>query len=437
VLGDTIFATASAPGASARAVVRISGPLAFAAAESALRRELPRARCQCEGTVHMGHLTSPAFALCMPGPRSYTGEDCVELHLVGSPVLIAEVAAQMCAACGPSLRPALPGEFTARACQNGRMDMAQAEGVLMLIHGEDAREAARGASWLAGGLSAAVGRVRSLAQDALALVEAGLDFEAGDTGEVDESLWRDPLVAAHAEAIALVAAMPRAIAGGEVLLLGRSNAGKSSLCNALAQRDAALVDAVSGTTRDVLRVELAPGVAVWDAPGDLENPLDVDRAALTLRNRLAGRASSAMVVVDSADVPSRLASSLPCLCVVWTKRDLRGEPSDADRERLRRAAPFTEGAPQFVVSASTWDGLPALRAFLAERSRRGAADPGGPQRHAATLALAALERAVASPQAELASQDLQEALAALGRIDGQHGVEDLLDRIYRRFCMGK
>ena len=373
----------------------------------------------------------------MPGPRSYTGEDCVELHLAGSPVLIAEVAAQMCAACGPSLRPALPGEFTARACQNGRIDLAQAEGVLMLIHGEDAREVARGASWLAGGLSAAVERVRSLAQDALALVEAGLDFEAGDTGEVSESLWRDPLAAAHAEAIALVAAMPRAIAGGEALLLGRSNAGKSSLCNALAQREAALVDAVSGTTRDVLRVELAPGVAVWDAPGDLEAPVDVDRAALALRNRLAGRASSAVVVVDSMDIPAQLAASLPCLCVVWTKRDLRGDPTDGDRERLRQVAPFTEGSPQFVVSAATDEGLPALLAFLAERSRRGATDPGGPQRHAAKLALSALERAVAAQQAELASQDLQEALAALGQIDGQHGVEDLLDRIYRRFCMGK
>ena len=402
-----------------------------------MRRELPRTRCQCEGSVHLGQLASPAFALCMPGPRSYTGEDCVELHLAGSPVLIAEVAAQMCAACGPSLRPALPGEFTARACQNGRIDLAQAEGVLMLIHGEDVREVARGASWLAGGLSAAVERVRSLAQDALALVEAGLDFEAGDTGEVSESLWRDPLAAAHAEAIALVAAMPRAIAGGEALLLGRSNAGKSSLCNALAQREAALVDAVSGTTRDVLRVELAPGVAVWDAPGDLEAPVDVDRAALALRNRLAGRASSAVVVVDSMDIPAQLAATLPCLCVVWTKRDLRGDPTDGDRERLRQVAPFTEGSPQFVVSAATDEGLPALRAFLAERSRRGATDPGGPQRHAAKLALSALERAVAAQQAELASQDLQEALAALGQIDGQHGVEDLLDRIYRRFCMGK
>jgi tRNA modification GTPase len=95
------------------------------------------------------------------------------------------------------------------------------------------------------------------------------------------------------------------------------------------------------------------------------------------------------------------------------------------------------GESVVVVSAATDEGLHALRAFLSERSRRGATDPGGPQRHAANLALSALARAVAAPQAELASQDLQEALAALGQIDGQHGVEDLLDRIYRRFCMGK
>ena len=437
MLGDTIFATASAPGSSVRAVLRLSGPQAFAAAEAALHRSLPRARCSCDGQVTVAGFGAEAFALCMPGPQSYTGEDCIELHLPGSPALVAEVCAQMTAAIGIGLRSALPGEFTARACQNGRMDLAQAEGVLMLVHGASVREAARGAAWLAGGLSAAVARVRGLAQDALALVEAGLDFEAGETGEVEEAAWRSPLEAALREADALVAELPQAVAGGEALLLGASNAGKSSLCNALAGRAATLVDASRGTTRDVVRVELPSGGALWDAPGDLRDAGEVDQAALRLRDRVGGRAACAIVVVDPAADPMPLATSLPCLAVVWTKRDLALEVRDAVREGLRRAAPFAASAPEFFVSSATGEGIAELSAFLQRHVRAGTADAGEPVRHSLVAAADGLRRAAAASEPELVSQDVQEALRRLQEVDGAHGVDDLLDRIYGRFCLGK
>ena len=437
MLGDTIFATASAPGSSVRAVVRLSGPHAFAAAEAALRRHLPKQRGLLDGEVQVAGFGVEAFALCMPGPASYTGEDCVELHLPGSPALVAEVCAQMVAAVGEGLRSALPGEFTARACQNQRMDLAQAEGVLMLVHGADVREAARGAAWLAGGLSAAVARVRSLAQDALALVEAGLDFEAGETGEVAETTWRAPLEAALREAEGLVAGLPQAVAGGEALLIGASNAGKSSLCNALAGRTATIVDSSRGTTRDVVRVALPFGGALWDAPGDLVDASEVDRAAIALRDRVGGRAACAVVVVDPAAEPVPLRTSLPCLAVVWTKRDLHGEVRAAAREGLWRKAPFAASAPEFSVSSVTGEGMQPLEAFLQRHVRAGAADAGAPVRLALAAAAEGLRRATAAIEPELASQDIQEALRRLQDVDGAHGVDDLLDRIYGRFCLGK
>lgn len=437
MIGDTIFATASAPGPSARAVVRFSGPAAFDAVEAALGTKLPRERAQRTVAFGIEGFRVDALVLCMPGPRSYTGEDCVELHVPGSATLVAELCARARATDRGGLRPALPGEFTARACQNGRMDLAQAEGVLLLVHGEDAAQLRSGAVWLSGGLSAAVARIRSRCQDGLALLEAGLDFEDGDTGEVEESAWRQPLREAAQQSAKLLQSMPRAAVGGEALLLGRSNAGKSSLCNALLGRDALLVHGTPGTTRDLVRVELPSGAALWDAPGDLEDPDSVDRAALELRAKLSGRAAASVVVVDPREVPQRLASPLPCVAVVWTKADVDGGPAVEQRHALLAAAPFVAGAPEFSVSSRTGAGLDALREHLARHSRSGAFDPGAPVRHALADAAAALERAATAAQAELASHDAQDALRQLGRIDGSHGVDDLLDRIYGRFCLGK
>lgn len=437
VIGDTIFATASAPGPSARAIVRFSGPLAFESVEAALDCALPRERAQRTVSFAIEGFCVEALVLCMPGPRSYTGEDCVELHVPGSAMLVAELCARSSAAMSSGLRPALPGEFTARACQNGRMDLAQAEGVLMLVHGEDVAQIRSGASWLAGGLSASVARIRSRCQDGLALLEAGLDFEQGDTGEVEESAWRLPLLEASKEAASLLAAMPRAAVGGEAMLLGASNAGKSSLCNALLSRDELLVHGAPGTTRDLVRVVLPSGAALWDAPGDLDDPGEVDRAALRLRERLSGRAAAALLVVDPRAPQRPFSTTLPCLAVVWTKRDVAGPPTGAQRSALFAAAPFAEGAAEFSVSSRTGEGIASLAGFLAQRSRSGAFDPGAPVRHALEGAVAALDRAAGALQPELASQDAQDALRRLDQIDGRHGVDDLLDRIYGRFCLGK
>src|SRR5262249_34318981 len=154
-----------------------------------------------------------------------------------------------------------------------------------------------------GGLSALVARVRQGLQDALALVEAGLDFTDGETGTVAAAQWRAPLERAIADLRALLAELPAAAPRGEVLLLGAANAGKSSLCSAalrtaLAGRDGVVVDAAPGTTRDLVRVELGGGAAVWDAPGDLEQPVEWERHALRLREELGARAAAALLVVD-------------------------------------------------------------------------------------------------------------------------------------------
>ncbi|HEB52121.1 MAG TPA: hypothetical protein ENI87_02580 [bacterium] len=250
--------------------------------------------------------------------------------------------------------------------------------------------------------------------------------------------WRDALPGFVARIDRLLASLPAAAPGGELLLLGRANAGKSSLANALAGRDEVLVADVAGTTRDLLRVDLGGGVHLWDAPGDLDAPADADAAALALRDRLAGRASALVVVIDAADpvVPaSALASPQPWFAVVFTKVDLVAEPPPlAAAVRGRLPAPDR----CFPTSAHTGAGLADLRAALRRCGHNGV-DPGGPLRAALQGAGEALRRAVdaASLAPELCAVDLHAALRCLDGIGGTHDPEQLLDRIYGRFCLGK
>ncbi|HEX6810914.1 MAG TPA: GTPase [Planctomycetota bacterium] len=439
MLGDTIVALASAEGTSERAVLRISGPRARDVAARVFEPALPALRASCPGRVRVRDQSVGAMALVMIGPASFTGEDTVELHVPGSPLLVQLLQDTMLrdgAALG--VRQALPGEFTARACQNGRLDLLQAEGVLLLLHAADQQGAAAAVQWLQGGLSAAVRDARGALQDVLAAIEAGLDFTDGETGEVPASSWRAPLAQVAERLGELLEALPVAAPGGEVLLLGRANAGKSSLANAMAGRPQALVDATPGTTRDLLRIEIAPGVALWDAPGDLEHAEAADREALALRERLAGRAVAALCVLDASDPvapTAALQTSLPWLGVVWTKCDL-APPPPLPVEVARRLPPATA---VFATSAAARTGLEPLAALLHRSARGSVVDAGGPVRQALQAAHAAVMRvaAVGDTEAELAAVELQQALKALDGFVGTHSPEHLLDRIYGRFCLGK
>ena len=437
MLGDTILAPASPSGAAARAVLRLSGPQALAAAGLVFEPPLAPRRGQQAGTLRVRAGVVEALALTMPGPGSYTGEDVVELHLPGSPLLLAVVQEDLLArGAGLSLRQAEPGEFTARACRNGRLDLAQAEGILLLLHAADRRAVATGVQWLRGGLSPAIGEVRTRLQDVLALLESGLDFTAGETGTVDPEQVRLALAEIGQRLARLLGELPAAAPGGEVLLLGAANAGKSTLCNALAGRDCVLVDVVAGTTRDLIRVEIGEGLALWDAPGDLDEAAAWDVASLQLRDRLAGRAAAVLVVLDATAprLPAAVADpALPLLAVLWSKGDLVATlpPLPAALQARVEA-----GLPVLRTSAVARRGLAELRALLQRSVHAGRVDAGGPLRAALAEAAAAVDRA-AGAAAEIAAAELQAALRAFDGIGDRHSPEHLLDRIYGRFCLGK
>ena len=425
MLGDVIFAQASAPGPAARAVLRVSGPGALASAQQVVRGPLPPVRAALEREVCvLGHLI-PCLVLVMPGPRSYTGEDCVELHLPGSQLLLAEVEAQMLET---GARRATPGEFTRRAFTHGRLDLAAAQAVHQLIVSEDAAQRRHAFGVLRGGLAALVRTQRATLLDAWALLESGLDFLETETGAVDVAQWQPAVAAAAAALRAWLAQAPQAHTGGEILLLGAANTGKSSLCNALAGRAQMLVGHEPGTTRDVIAVPLADGVTIFDAPGDLPDAQGSDADALALRAGLAQRAGAILLVLDAArpEVPPAAATG-PVAAVVFTKKDLVAE--------VREPAGLP-AVPRFVTSSLTGEGLGPLRAFLA-RLPRAAAVPGFAAAELAAAA-AALQRASAARECpELAAAEVATALGCLDRIEGRSSPEDLLDRIFAGFCLGK
>jgi tRNA modification GTPase len=451
MIGDTIVALATPSGPGARAVLRLSGPQAFAAAvrcfasnsphdSPELPGELAHARAQVEGHVHVVGRRVPAMALTMIAPRSFTGEDVVELHVPGSPVLVRLLQDELLRdGEAHGIREALPGEFTARACENGRLNLAQAEGLLMLLHAQDQQQALGAVQWLQGGLTKAVQGARIELQDALALLEVGLDFDDGDTGAVPEELWLTPLQPLAERMDALLQSLPTAAPGGEVLLVGRANAGKSSLVNALSGQQTLLVADHAGTTRDLLRVEVAPSVYLWDAPGDLASPTAADDAALALRERLSGRAAGLLVVLDASDphVPQMaLSSPLPWFGIVFTKCDLV-ESAPALTEAALARLPAADRI--FVTSSTAGTGLSRLKDCLRRSAGSSTVDAGGPLRTALQTAADAVRRAIdaAALAPELAAAELQAGLRAMDGIAGEHSPEQLLDRIYGRFCLGK
>ncbi len=450
-MADTIFALATAAGRSAVAVVRISGPragealraLAGGRALPAPRRASLRVLAGPDGTA-----IDRALVLWFPGPDSFTGEDCAELHLHGGPA-VADAAFQALAGLG--LRPAEPGEFTRRAFEHGRLDLSQAEAIADLVDAQSEAQRRQALGQLDGALGRRYEAWRGGVLEVLALLEAAIDFP-------DEDLPQD--VAARAlpylrrlrdeleDALKDAGRGEQVREGWRIAIVGAPNAGKSSLLNALTGREAAIVTPIAGTTRDLIEQPLALGpyrALIADTAGLRPPQGEIEAEGVRRARAFAEAAAVRLWVVDGSGGASawREACDLvgPGDVLVLNKADLRAGPDAAEAEAFA-AAQGLETAP---VSVLRDEGIVTLRALLETRAANalsGAEFPAATrERHRRRLeeAFEHVTRGLAALEAgpELAAEDVRLAGRALGRVTGRIDPEEVLDRIFATFCIGK
>ncbi|HEU4959077.1 MAG TPA: tRNA uridine-5-carboxymethylaminomethyl(34) synthesis GTPase MnmE [Sphingomonas sp.] len=427
---DTIFAVSSGAPPAAIAVLRVSGPAALAAA-TALAGRLPpprRAGLRTLADPRDGTPLDRALVLVFPGPDSATGEDVVELHLHGGRAVVAAVEAALAAQ--PGLRPAAPGEFTRRALAAGRIDLAQAEGLGDLLTAETEAQRRAALSAAEGAVSRQVGGWNARLLELAARTEALLDF--ADEEDVADGAEDAARLAAEARSLADEIAgaldnppVERLRDGIRVVLAGAPNAGKSTLLNALAEREAAIVSPIAGTTRD--RIEAAvvrDGLAfvLTDTAGLAATTDDpIERIGIA-RAREAMAAADIVVLLDETPVPAG-AIVIP----IYPRCD---EPERAG------------GADRLAVSARTGAGVAALWRAIAEAGR-GLVPRldrlvlNRRQRDAVAAAQAALIDASAEADPLLIAEYLRRARMALDRVTGASDTEAMLDALFGRFCIGK
>ena len=443
---DTIYAPASAPGRAAVAVVRLSGPGA-AGAVRALAGRLPAPRQAGLRRLKAGDgsVIDQALVLWFPAPASYTGEDSAEFHVHGGPAVVGALLEALAA---QGLRLAEPGEFTRRAFENGKLDLAQAEGVADLIEAETEAQRRQALDQLGGALGRAQQRWREGLVECLSVFEAAVDFP-------DEEVPADVAERARPVLARLIAELEQALDGvrrGEqvregfrIALVGAPNAGKSTLLNALAGRDAAIVTATPGTTRDVIEVHLRLAgykVVVADTAGLRDTADEIEAEGVRRARAWSADADLRVWVVDGSvghtgPAPRELHGG--DLCVI-NKADLPvGDETGAALAEARalelevhrisaretsHVAVVEQALTERVVSALSASELPTATRL----------------RHAELLAEAAgrLRSAAGfegSP--ELAAEDVRLAARALDRITGRIDPEDILDRVFSSFCIGK
>ncbi|WP_018233151.1 tRNA uridine-5-carboxymethylaminomethyl(34) synthesis GTPase MnmE [Thioalkalivibrio thiocyanodenitrificans] len=440
---DTIAAIATPPGFGGVGVVRVSGGLAPDVARAVLGHlPAPRHATHAAFLGDGGEPLDDGIALYFPGPRSYTGEDVVELQGHGGPVVMDLLLAR-CLELG--CRPARPGEFTERAFLNGRLDLAQAEAVADLIEAGSAQAARSARRALDGALSHRVERFLDTLTALRVSVEAALDFP-----DEDVDILREARVAEHLddldgqlEALRTGAAQGVLLREGmRLVIAGRPNAGKSSLLNRLARREAAIVTHIPGTTRDVLRETVSLDglpLHVVDTAGLRESDDPVEREGIRRAWAEIGSADAVLLVIDDslgegaeeAAIRQRLPETLPVIAV-HNKIDLSGAPPGEREGRI-------------YLSAATDAGVLTLRAHL--KARMGYAGGEGlflaRRRHLDALARtrehvrAARQALDAGLGVELVAEDLRLAQECLGEITGKVSSEDLLGRIFATFCIGK
>ena len=432
---DTIFALASGAGRAAVAVVRLSGPLAKRVFTRLSGRDpKPRlahyARFRDPGS---GETLDRGLALFFPGPASATGEDCVELHLHGGPAVVGGVLAALSRE--PGLRSAEPGEFARRAFLNGKLDLSQIEALADLIEARTAFQRRQALRLAGGALRREIESWRGVIVDALARVESDLDFS--DEAEVSsvsagqlEGLLA-PTLAQIDRALASAPASERLREGFLVAILGPPNAGKSTLLNALARREAAIVSEEPGTTRDLIEVDLdldGLPITLVDTAGLRESESAVERIGVARARARAGEADLILWLSEGgAESPPEFGAEAAEVLRVATKADV--------------VAP----APGVLaISAREAAGVAALCAEIGRRAGSSLGDGGSAliaharQRSELEAARARLRAALQKDKAaELVAEDLRLAVRALERIAGAVDVEELLDLIFSRFCIGK
>ncbi len=423
---DTIFAVSSGAPPAAIAVLRISGPQAFQIAKE-FSGDLPpprRAAIRALRDPATGDPLDRALILCFAGPRSATGEDLAEFHLHGGRAVVRAVEAALAAR--PGLRAAEPGEFTRRALFHGRIDLSEAEGLGDLLMAET--EAQRRAA-----LRTAEGAVRRAVEGwtdrVLALaarIEAELDHsDEDDVGEAGIGTE----VGLLADEIARVVNRPpveRLRDGVRVVLAGPPNAGKSSLLNVMAGRDAAIVSPISGTTRDRIEAPVMRGGVAWllvDTAGLAETPGDAIEAIGIARARAAQAEADILLWLGDDPPPARERA-------LWlhARADLPGR-QPADASQLALSAVTGEGLDRL------WERMTALAADLLPPADLLALN--ARQRALAARAAEALRDAAREADAILVAEHLRSAMRAFDAITGRAGVEAMLDALFARFCIGK
>lgn len=427
---DTIFALSSGSPPAAIGIIRISGDHACVVA-SALCASLPPPR-----TAGLRRLRDPdngetldeALVLVFPGERSATGEPLVELHCHGGRAIVAAVLAAL--GRQPNARPAQPGEFTRRALENGRIDLNMAEGLSDLLAAETEGQRRAAMAMYAGGFSRVVDRVQAELLTLSAQLEAALDFD--DEGDVPADVLQDiaeSVAAVRSTVVDELAAPPaeRLREGIRVVIAGPTNAGKSTLFNALVGHEAAIVTDIAGTTRDRLEVPATLGGTAFlftDTAG-LREEGDADAV-----ERIGmERAREALVAAD---------------ILLWL-----GDPSDVPRadairllSRIDRSDVDRTVAHDLAISVHSGEGLAELRLMLADRAASLMPAEHGyalSERQRVTLNVIATELAAAVAVADplLISEHLRFALAACDRLTGRASTEDILDRLFSGFCIGK
>lgn len=448
---DTITALATPPGRGGVGILRVSGPLAAPVAR-ALLGKLPRPR-QAEYLPFLdgdGATLDQGIALFFPGPHSFTGEDVLELQGHGGPVILDLLLQRILSL--PGLRIARPGEFSERAFLNDKLDLAQAEAIADLIDASSVQAARSAVNSLQGAFS---GRIHELVEALTNLriyVEAAIDFpdeeiDSLSDGKIEASL-ND--VIASLDRVRTEACQGSLLREGmKVVIAGKPNAGKSSLLNALAGREAAIVTAIAGTTRDILREHIhldGMPLHIIDTAGLRDAGDEVERIGIERAWREIEQADHVLLMVDGAATPlsdpdmlwpmfiARLPPGMP-VTVVRNKADLTGESVGISE---------VIGYSLITLSAQSGVGVDLLRTHLKQSMGFTGSTEGGflaRRRHLDALETAAAHLLQGKEQLvyarELLAEELRLAQQALSEITGEFSSDDLLGRIFSSFCIGK